>query len=254
MFQERDHFAYGAARTEIVAQFVESTTKACRRFNCSKATHGIVPLFDATVILFQAIIEVFVRPMLYIAAHCLTYRSWIGRMSIRCHLLWSMAYHINGLLEKLLSCLHIPLLAQHGIHQIAILIDRPIQITPLPMHFEVGFIDVSGCPGLSTSLGSQLIRYQRGETCFPVSDGFMCERKTSRQKHLSHVTETQFVAEPPQDRKQDDVCREFKIVKGSASSFVEKMLSLWTEECCITKFRFLCSFPGARCGAMGAVH
>jgi hypothetical protein len=98
------------------------------------------------------------------------------------------------LLEKSLSCLHIPLLAQHGIHQIAILIDRPIQITPPPMHFEVGFIDIPGCPGLSTSLGSQLIRSQRSETCLRVSDGFMGERKTSRQKHLSHVTQTQFVA------------------------------------------------------------
>src|SRR5258708_15224972 len=79
------------------------TTKACRRFNCSKATHRIVPLFDTTVILLQAIIEVFCRSILYIAAHCLAYRSWIGRMPIRCHLLWSMAYHSNGLLEKSLG-------------------------------------------------------------------------------------------------------------------------------------------------------
>jgi hypothetical protein len=82
----------------------------------------------------------------------------------------------------------------------------------------------------------------------------MCERKTSRQKQLSHVTQTQLVAEPPQDRKQDDVCREFKRGKGRASSFIENMLAIWTEERCRTKFRFLCSFLGARCGAMGAVH
>ncbi len=82
----------------------------------------------------------------------------------------------------------------------------------------------------------------------------MGERKTSRQKQLSHVTQTPFGAEPPQDRKQDDVWRECKRGKGSASSFIENRLAFWTEERCITQFHFLCSFLGARCGAMGAVH
>jgi hypothetical protein len=80
------------------------------------------------------------------------------------------------------------------------------------------------------------------------------ERKATLEKHLSHITQTQFIAQPPQDCQQDDICRKFKIVKGSASSFVENMVAFWTEERSITKFRFLCSFLGACGGAMGAVH
>jgi hypothetical protein len=78
----------------------------------------------------------------------------IGRMPIRCHLLWSMAYHINGLLEKSLSCLHIPLLARAwnppNCHP-----DRSPDTHTTTSHARVpvGFIDRAGCPGLSTSRG-----------------------------------------------------------------------------------------------------
>jgi len=68
-----------------------------------------------------------------------------------------MTNNSNCLLEKSLGCLHIPLLAQQRINQIAIMVDRPIEITPLPMDFEIGFVDISGFPCLPTSLDSQLI-------------------------------------------------------------------------------------------------
>jgi hypothetical protein len=104
------------AGAEIIAQFVEGTTEACRSFNGSKAAHRVVSLFDATVVLFQPIVEVFTRPMVYVTAYCLANCSWIGHMPIRCYLLGGMANHGNSLLEKSLGCLHISLLASHGIH------------------------------------------------------------------------------------------------------------------------------------------
>jgi len=140
LFQERDRFAHGATRTEIVAQFVKSATEACCRFEASETTHGIVALLDPSVILLQPIIEVLVRPMLDTVAHDLAYSPRIGTMPICRDRLWRMANHSNRLLEQSLSRLHISFLAQHGIDQIAIVVDGPIQITPLSMHFYVGFI------------------------------------------------------------------------------------------------------------------
>ncbi len=127
------------------------TTKARRRLNCSKATHGIVPLFDATVIPAPGD---YGGSCSFDAAHCLANRSWIGRMPIRSHLLWSMDYHINGLLDKSLSCLHIPLLARAwnppNCHP-----DRSPDTHNTTSHARVpvGFIDRAGCPGLSTLCG-----------------------------------------------------------------------------------------------------
>jgi hypothetical protein len=45
-----------------------------------------------------------------------------------------MANYSNSLLKKPLGCFHISLLAQHGINEIAIVVNRSIQIAPLPMY------------------------------------------------------------------------------------------------------------------------
>jgi len=91
-----------------------------------------------------------------------------------------MANDRNCLLEKSLSCLHIAFLAQHGINEIALVVNRSIQITPFPMHFDVGLIDVPGFPGLPLPPDAQLVLYQRRKPRFPVSDGFVRERKSTR--------------------------------------------------------------------------
>jgi hypothetical protein len=78
--------------------------------------------------------------------------------------------------------------------------------------------------------------------------------KPRSRKHLSYVTQTQFIAEPPHDRKQDNVCGEFQVVKRSAGSFIEGAAAVRTEERRVAKFGFLQSFPGSRCSARGAVH
>jgi len=88
------------------------TTEASRRFNCSKATHGIVALFDATMVLLQPIIEILIGPMLYAVAHRLAYGPRLRNMPIGCDLIGNMANNDNSLLEKALGCLHIPLLTR----------------------------------------------------------------------------------------------------------------------------------------------
>jgi hypothetical protein len=120
----------------------------------SEATHGIGALLDPSVILLQTMIEVLVRPMLYMVAQDLASGPWIGTMPICRDRRWRLANHSNRLLEKSLSRLYISFLAQHGINQIPIVVDGPIQITPRSMHFDGGFVNIPGRPSLSMSLGS----------------------------------------------------------------------------------------------------
>ena len=42
---------------------------------------------------------------------------------------------------------------------------------------------------------------------------------------ISQIPQTQFRAQPPQDRKQDNVRREFKGVEGCANSFMSQRSS-----------------------------
>src|SRR5258708_36769889 len=253
LFQERNRFSQDATRTEVVAQFVEGTTEACRSFNGSKTAHGIGPLFNTSVVLLQPIIEILTRSMLDVAAHRLAYSTRVGGMAICRHLIRNEANHRNSLLEKPLSRLHVPFFAQHRINQIAIVIDCPIQITPLPMHFQIGFIHIPRLPGLPTSLGSQLLRYQRSKSCFPIAESFMCECQTSCQKHLSHVTQAQFITETPQHSEQDNICR-CTFNEQRASPFIKGTATVRAKERGVAQLGFLCSFLRRRYHARGTVH
>jgi hypothetical protein len=42
----------------------------------SETTHGVVPLFDASMILFYPIIEILVRPMHHLISQCFAHRTW----------------------------------------------------------------------------------------------------------------------------------------------------------------------------------
>ena len=147
-------------------------------------------------------------------------------MPISHHVIGSMANHSNCLLEKPLSCLHIPLLTQHGVHQIPLVVDSSIQISPLPMNFQVGFIDIPGCSCLSMPFCSQLICEQRSKSCFPVANRLMRKRETTFEQHFCEIAQTQCVAQSPENHEQNTVCGEFERVKGGACSFVEKMFAL----------------------------
>jgi hypothetical protein len=72
----------------------------------------------------------------------------------------------------------------------------------------------------------------------------MRENKAAFEKHFGDITQTQDVSQPPHDREEDDIWREFQGVKGSASSFIEETSAMWTEERCVARLGFLYSFSG----------
>jgi len=132
------------AKTEELAYLIKTSAKTRCRWETPKTTHRVIALFDATVILFQAIVEILVGSVEDISAKGLTNGSWIRVMSIGRHTLWRMTHRLESLLEKALGSLHIPLLAEPRINQVPISIDSAVEVAPFPMHFDVGFIDVPG--------------------------------------------------------------------------------------------------------------
>jgi hypothetical protein len=53
----------------------------------------------------------------------------------------------------------------------------------------------------------------------------MGESPSALQKHFSHITKTQFVAESPKDNEEDDICGVFEMVEGSAGALIKKVLT-----------------------------
>ena len=85
-------------------------------------------------------------------------------MPISRHLVRSMANHHNCLRRSNRFAASLFRFSRgHGISEIALIVDRPIQGAPLPMHFQVGFIDVPAGPYLFMSPCSYPFRAQRSE-------------------------------------------------------------------------------------------
>jgi hypothetical protein len=125
------------------------------------SAHRIVPLFDATMILLQPIIEILVRPMVDLASHRFTNGSRIRRMTISCGLFWHMANYSDCLLEELFCSAHISLLAQSRIDQIAVVINRPVEGTPLSTNLDRRFVNVA-LPHLRSAFSLPLLRAKCG--------------------------------------------------------------------------------------------
>jgi hypothetical protein len=132
------------------------------------SAHGIIPLFDATVILLSSIIEVCIRPMLHIFVQHFPYCSWIGGMPIRCDPFRSVTNDSKSLLEEALGRIHIPLFTEPRINQIAIGINGPREIAPFPFdacrYVSSTYQDRLACPRRA---GSQLLCNEWSKPRFP---------------------------------------------------------------------------------------
>lgn len=173
-----------------MASFVKRTAETRRCFKGPQATHGIISLFDASVILLQTMIEGRVGSMLDMVAQDLAESPWRGTVPIRCDRRWRMTNPCPRLLEKTLSCLPIPFLASHGIPQIAVVVSGSIHRTLFAMHVERRLIERPGAPCLSMPLLSQVVLEDQSQSRFPVSESFVRERasrafKPSQPRHAN---------------------------------------------------------------------
>ncbi len=83
------------------------------------------------MVLFEAIIQVPARSVLDLATKYPAYGAGVRVVLVCSHLRRSMANNLSCLCEEALSCLHIPVLRKHGVHQIAVPVYRPVQVAPL---------------------------------------------------------------------------------------------------------------------------
>jgi hypothetical protein len=187
--------------------------------------HGIIPLFDATMILLQRIVEIVVTLMEHVTSKDLANGTWIGAVPIRDDEFWSTTNYFKCLLEKLLCSIHIAFLAYHRVNQVSITINGTIERAPVPVHFDVRFIDMPGGSCLSMSLFPSLVCYQGSKAGLRVSNGLMCEYEATLQEYLGQIPQARLVAQPPQDNKQNEIRRVFQKIEGCACAFIERAVA-----------------------------
>ncbi len=156
--------------SEVVSLFVKGPAKATCRPEVPKSSHRVVSLLDAPIVsmvLLQPIVQLFIRPMNHFAAQYPTNgpRVRVVPVGVGSHPRWLMANYIFifGSLEEPLGTGHIPVLTQHRVDQVAIAINRTIEVAPFAIHLEVApfaihlevsFIDIPGAPSFSSSPGA----------------------------------------------------------------------------------------------------
>ena len=117
-------------------------------------------------------------------------------MAVRRHPVRPEAHGRPGGAEERLGRLHVPVLAQHGIDQVLIPVDRPIQVCPAAADLQVGLVDVPACPSPATRSEpalAELIAHDRQQLRLPVSTVDLLRSSTvadldpAKRQHLAQV-------------------------------------------------------------------
>src|SRR5262245_11793173 len=99
-------------------------------------------------------------------------------------------------LEEAYGGRFIPTLTQQEIDWLTLLIDRSVEIAPLTLHFDIGFID---SPGLAdrTPIVLPLFLEDGNEALDPSQNGSMYDRDSALLHQIAHVAITQLVSDIP---------------------------------------------------------
>lgn len=169
---------------KIVALIVVRTTEPRCRLKRTKAAHGIIPLLNPPMILFQEIIEIPVRPVFYLATQYSAYCTRIRVVAVGRHSDRFVADYFFGPLEETLGRIHVSLLQEHGIYQVTTSVNRSVKVAPFATDFDLRFVDVPRVTSFSFTPETQLLGDHRREARLPVSHCLVGELQSSLQKHL----------------------------------------------------------------------
>jgi hypothetical protein len=100
----------------------------------------------------------------------------------------------------------------------------------MTVHSNIRFINVPAAADFALSASAEFLRKCGGELCLPVADRLIGEHDAADQKHLSQISQTEFVPEPPKDHERDHVARMLRPVQQATAAFVELLRAVETTE------------------------
>ena len=166
-----------------------TSAKASRRINGTEATHRPISALDPSMILLNAVVEMLAVPVADIRTELASNRTRVTVMTVGGHPGRSDASHRFGRPKELLCRGHIAGLAQHHVHQRASAVNRPIQISPSAIDFEVGFIDVprAADPATTTPAATKIVDQHRRKFRLPIPNRLVGEFDTAEKEHLRQI-------------------------------------------------------------------
>jgi hypothetical protein len=151
-------------------------------------------------------------------------RLWIGAMAIRRHPLRTKAHGRPGRAEECLCGPHVAVLAQHGVDQVSVTVDCPVEIAPSAADLQVGLVNIPADPGASPCPATpftQFIAHDGKQRRLPVADGLVADLNPAQRHDLAEVAQRQPVVPPAEHDEGDDVARQRGPVQHAMTALVE---------------------------------
>ena len=166
-----------------------TSAKASRRVDGTEAAHWPISALDPSMILFNAVVEILAVPVTDIGTKLASNRTRVTVMPIGGHPGRSDASHRFGRSEELFCRGHIAGLAQHHVYQRAGAVNRPVQIAPSPIDFDVGLIDLprAADPTATTPAAAKIVDQQRRKFRLPIPNRLIGEFDTAEKEHLGQI-------------------------------------------------------------------
>src|SRR5919202_227145 len=180
--------AVAGAEAEKGAELVIASTEPRGRSERLEAPHTSDPAFYAAVILLQPVVLVGAGSVRDMPAQRRTDRAWVGTVPVRGDAVRDDAGGRLGGAEERLGRRHVPVLAEHGVDQVAVAVDRTIQIAPAAPHFQIRLIHKPGTASGSALAAAALPEFSgqdRGELRLPLTDRFVAEDNAAKEEHLA---------------------------------------------------------------------
>jgi hypothetical protein len=135
-----DVLVVAGAGAERGAELIVSSTEPLRGPEDLDAPHTSDPAFHAAVVLLEPVVLVGAGPVHDVAAQRRTDRARVGAVPVRGDAVRDQAGGGLRGAEERLGGRHVPVLAEHGVDQVAMAVDRTIEIAPAAPHFQIRLI------------------------------------------------------------------------------------------------------------------
>ena len=162
----------------------------------------------------------------------------VGGQPIGGDLFWCILVKTDGLGKEGLGSSHITRLTEADIHQIAILINTPVEVAPHSFYSDKGLIHQPDFPDFALSLCPYLVGKMRQKPFLPIPHGFMCKLEASEQEAFGHIPIAKFVTHAAKQNLEDDVCRDFNEVEGAIRPLIEGSATHLTPKHVVTQTGF----------------
>jgi hypothetical protein len=110
--------------------------------------------------------------------------------------------------EESLRRRHVATVTYHRVDQVAVPVNRPIQVNPLASDLQTRLVEVSTGAGLGPPpmpALAQFISHDRQQLRLPVPDGLMTNRDAAERQDFTPVTQGEPIAQAAEHRERDDV-------------------------------------------------